>query len=141
MRNQIPNDYFDGHFRMPTSKNEKVVYKTPSRKQWRRTDNQINSIAGMKPNRITDYFFATVPSQDQGTDTIVKRWMLRTLKEKSGLTYGQLAILLNVSSQKLRRWLKPGKDDFENLPIEYKTLEQAGKKCINSNWFPGCPDW
>jgi hypothetical protein len=134
------NDIFDGHFSYPKNNKEHLVFRTPSRKNWKQIDKSINHEPGARAIGISKYFFATVSSSTDKDDVNnVKRWELRALKRDSGMRYKELAVEMKIDPKKLKRWLNPNKNDFDGLPFSREMMQYIGKKIINDNWFPGCP--
>jgi len=99
------------------------VIRVPSSVSVSVLDHMKNGQVGAKPEALSPYFIAS-PGQPPARDFSVhddrnwhiERGELRHLKQTSGLTYDALSEKTNIPSTKLRRWLKPGKSDFDLLP-------------------------
>lgn len=140
MPKRVKNDWFDGHFSYPESNKEHLIFRTPSRKNWKQIDKLVNNSAGAKANGISKYFFATVSSNSaREDDNYVKRWELRALKNDSSMKYEDLAAEMKIDPKKLKRWLSPKKNDHDYLPFTREMMNNISKKIMSENWFPGCP--
>lgn len=99
------------------------IVRVPSRINVRVIDHVVNGQPGTEPVALSPYFVAS-PGQPPARDFpihddrnfYVERGELRRLKAESGLTYDALGAKIGIPSAKLRRWLKPGKSEYDLLP-------------------------
>lgn len=106
--------------------------RVPSGCNVRVIDHVVNGQPGAAPVALSPYFSAS-PGQKPNRDFSVhddrswyiERGEMRHLKEKSGLTYDALGAKIGIPSVKLRRWLKPGKSDYDLLPANKFSIRAA----------------